>query len=96
MYAKDSDFLQSADPDSPLGNLISRGFGPTGNLIGEWIEVVAIVAASRVLIEGIILGKWSVSLSTGNWLLVSLVAVGLFVAAGLSVYQRVIQLLYEW
>lgn len=96
MYARNSEFLQSADPESPLGILISRGFGPTGNLVGEWIEVFTVVAASKVLAGGVILGRWSVSITVGNRLLISLVTVGIFVAGGLSVYQRFRELLYEW
>lgn len=96
MYARDSDFLQSAEPESPLGILISRGFGPVGNLVGEWIEVFAVVAASKVLAGGIILGRWSASITVGNRMLISLVTLGIFVAAGLSVYQRFREPLYEW
>lgn len=96
MYARNSEFLQSAEPESPLGILISRGFGPVGNLVGEWIQVFAIVAASKVLAGGVILGRWSASIAARNRVLISLVTIGLFVAGGLSVYQRLRELLYEW
>lgn len=96
MYFRDSDFLQSAEPDSPIGILISRGFGPVGNLIGEWLEVFAFVAASKVLAGGIILDRWTVSITPANRLIISLVTLGLFVGGGLSAYQRFNALRYEW
>ncbi|WP_259518615.1 hypothetical protein [Halanaeroarchaeum sp. HSR-CO] len=88
--------MSHAEPDSPLGILFSRGLGPLGDLVGELLQVLLVISASRTLTAGIILNQWNLNLQKGDYILMVLVALGLFVIGGLPVFHRVQQMRHTW
>lgn len=88
--------LETYDPQPPVGWIGSVRIGSTGELLGEFIQVMSFFQASKLLVAGIAFGQWNLSLSFTNALLMNVIATGLAAGAATSVAVRWLKLSEDW
>lgn len=93
---KSSDLVNSTEPQTPLGMLGSKGIGPFGNILGEFLQVFGFLRASQLMIIGIVFDGWNHNLPTMNYIIIVIVTIGLSLAALITVFIRAKKVCLEW
>lgn len=93
---RSSELVSSTEPQTPLGMLGSRGIGPFGNILGEFLQVFGFLRASQLMIIGIIFNRWDHNLPTINYIILVIVAFGLSFTALLTVFIRIRKICLDW
>ena len=96
LYVWQSASLETFDPQPPIGLIGSKGAGPPIALLGEFIQVMAFIQSSRLIIHGIHLGEWDANLSFMNYLLMVVIGVGFLAASYASILIRIYSVSKLW